>query len=111
MQYSHDDIDLLAMADKPKQETRVPSGPDQDAEPVDLSNLSATDAISWSNEGGQFGDPQWRYMKTKKYRKAFVSGRHSMYQRMMVPCGRTSISARTSRVPRVKNGTRLDSYD
>jgi hypothetical protein len=38
----------LAMADKPKQEPLAPPEPDQDAEPVDLSKLSATDAIPGS---------------------------------------------------------------
>lgn len=40
----------LAMADKQKQEPLAPPEPDQDAEPVDLSKLSATDAISRVNE-------------------------------------------------------------
>ena len=40
----------LAMVDKPKQPPAPQPEPEQDAEPVDLSKLSATDAISKVNK-------------------------------------------------------------
>ena len=53
----------LAMADKPKQEPLAPPEPDQDAEPVDLSKLSATDANEEANPETLKG-----YMDTEKRR-------------------------------------------
>ncbi|PIY05628.1 MAG: hypothetical protein COZ20_02970, partial [Gallionellales bacterium CG_4_10_14_3_um_filter_54_96] len=55
----------LAMADKPKQEPVVSSEPNQDAEPVDLSKLSATDAISKVNEEAN-PETLKGYMETEK---------------------------------------------
>ena len=57
----------LAMADKPKQEPLAPPDPDQDAEPVDLSKLSATDAISRVNEEAN-PETLKGYMDTEKRR-------------------------------------------
>ena len=57
----------LAMADKPKQEPLAPPEPDQDAEPVDLSKLSATDAISKVNEEAN-PETLKGYMETEKRR-------------------------------------------
>ena len=57
----------LAMADKPKQEPLAPPEPDQDAEPVDLSKLSATDAISRVNEEAN-PETLKGYMDTEKRR-------------------------------------------
>ena len=52
---------------KPKQEPLAPPEPDQDAEPVDLSKLSATDAISKVNEEAN-PETLKGYMETEKRR-------------------------------------------
>lgn len=57
-----------------------------------------------------FTDPQ-RDLPPIDRLEGFRPGGHSMYQRVMVAvlCGRTSIPAWTYWMPRVENGTRLDS--
>lgn len=57
-----------------------------------------------------FTDPQ-RDLPPIDRLEGFWPGGHSMYQRVMVAvlCGRTSIPAWTYWMPRVENGTRLDS--
>ena len=57
----------LAMVDKPKQEPVTESESDQDAEPVDLSKLSANDAISKVNEEAN-PETLKGYMETEKRR-------------------------------------------
>jgi len=57
-----------------------------------------------------FTDPQ-RDLPPIDRLEGFRPGGHSMYQRVMVAvlCGRNSIPAWTYWIPRVENGTRLDS--
>ena len=59
--------DSLAMAENPRQAHNDPTGTDQDADTVDLSKLSATEAISKVNEEAN-PETLKGYMDTEKRR-------------------------------------------